>query len=117
MSDVGGVHSPLTKPRLFKREQAEEFVDEPANGLDAALTPRPNLRRDQIEHWHAEAFQMPREAQMKIGIVGENCRGRRVCARVTQQFSILAVNARKVNDHFGESHNREAGRVNDRLNA
>src|SRR5579875_963225 len=92
MPYIGCVDAALAKPRLFKREQAEEFLDQLAEDGHPAGTPRPDLWRHQVVNGHAAAFEMAREAQVEIGIVGEECGLGRMLGGEAEQLAVFAVN-------------------------
>jgi hypothetical protein len=113
MTYIGSIDAAAAKPRFFEGEEAEELSDESADGFDAALPPGPDLRGNQIEDRNAHFFEMAGEAEMEIGIVGEDCGGGRVSAGVAEKFAVLAVDAREVDHDFGETDDGETGSVND----
>ena len=95
----------LPEPGLFEREQAEEFVNKPADRFHTVFTPRPHLRSDQVEDGYAQSFQMSRQPQMEIGTVGEKRRDRPVLPHEANKSSILAVYSRQMERNLRQAYN------------
>ena len=58
---------------------------------------------------------MAGEAEVEIGIVGEDGSGGRMGAGVAEEFAVLAIDAGEVSDDFSEADNGETGGVDDGL--
>jgi hypothetical protein len=117
MTCICSVDAMIAEPGFFEREEAKEFGDEAADGFDAALTPGPDLRGDEIEDGDAHFLEMAGKAEVEIWVVREDGGGGWMGAGVAEESAVLTVDAREVRDDFGQADDGEAGGVNDRKDA
>ena len=103
------------EPAFFKGEEAEQLIAAFPDCFDPALPPRPHLRSDQEVHRDVHPFQVPCQAQMEVGAVRQNGRGRWVLSGVANQLPIFTIDSRQMTDDFGQTHYRQTSRIDDRL--
>ena len=72
MADEFGGDAGVTKKLLFKREDAERFLEASSNQLGAPGTPSPELWTDVIDIANASGLEFAGEAEMEAGEIGEN---------------------------------------------
>src|SRR5579871_3852729 len=93
----------LTKKRLFERKNTEQAVDDAAHRLHPALTPRPDLRRHQINDRDIQPFQTGGNPEMKIGGIGQDREVRPSAGGRGDQLSETAPDPRKMPDDLYQS--------------
>src|ERR1700733_6308367 len=59
MADEGRVDSAVVVELFFKGKDHQRFVDIVADKADASLAPRPELRRDVVDHGDAPLLHLP----------------------------------------------------------
>ena len=111
MPYIGSVNMMFAEPGFLEREKAEKLIDQTANDFDPVLAPGPDLRSDQIEDGDVEAFEMTREAEMKIGAIGEERSDRLMALGETHELAVLAIDAWKMADYFRQADDSEARRL------
>src|SRR5579859_3047693 len=72
MPDVLRRQAAVAEKRLFKWKNAKQAVYGAAHPGDPPFTPGPGLRRYKVNHCYALPFEPARQAQMKVGRIGED---------------------------------------------
>src|SRR5947208_16809643 len=104
MPDIMSIDLILSEKGFFEWEQAQEAPHGFANPDRPARSPRPNLRRDQVDDRNAQRLQFLRHAKVKIRAVGQERKIGALRLRRGNQFSKLAVNPGEMGNHLKKSH-------------
>src|SRR5690242_855444 len=115
MADVPSRHAMFPEEIFFKRENAQQPVDGAAYQRQSPFPPGPGLRRDQVDNGNPLALEPPGDAQMEIGRIGEDRKPWVARAGGSNQFPVLAPDARQMPEHLDQPHYRQALGLNDRL--
>jgi len=111
VANIVGIQTFAAEKRLFKRENAEQAAECTAHGSDSPLSPGPNLGGDEVDDGDARQGQAPRDAQVKIRRIREDGDMRAQFPSGSQQLAIFPIDAGNVQDHLGQSDDRQAGGV------
>ena len=82
MSDERRVDTVRPQQLLFERQNDRRLGDDPRHGVEATRSPRPDLRRDVVQHRHANGVRVGGDAHVESRIVDEHDE-RRVAAAQT----------------------------------
>ena len=115
MSDICRGHVVFSEKRFFKGKYAQQAVDDPAHGFDTSLAPGPDLRRDKIDHRHAQPLELRRHAEMEIRGIGEDREVRHALCRFPDQPPISEPDPRQVAHHLHYSDYGQILRSDDSL--
>ena len=93
---------------LFEGEDEEHFADDAFDRLQAAFSPGPNGRADIIKDGDAGLNQPPGQAEVEIGGIDQDGRGRTAGRGLGRQPPEDLPDAGNVLDDFGQAHHRQA---------
>ena len=117
MADERRIDTALPKQLLLERQNHGGLRDGFRQLRDAPHSPRPHLRRDVVEHGHADLGARRRDHHVEVGIVDEDHRGDVAAPQprleIAQQREVL----RDVLEHLDKAHHGEIGGVLDQLDA
>src|SRR6266702_3568466 len=113
MSDVSGGDPMLLVEGYLEGEDDQHSVDIPLHQANAMLLPCPELGTDEEDNRHSMFAKMPCQFQVNIRKIDEDSNIGRGADDGFFQFSILAINARQVPNHFRDAHDGNVLRVDD----
>jgi hypothetical protein len=117
MADEFGIDAAGAVIRLLEGKDDQHAADVFADELDAVLLPGPELRADEVDDGNAEAVEFAGEAEVDFGEVDEDGDGGGMGADGALELAELAVDARKMQDHFGEAHDGHVFSADDATDA
>ena len=116
MADVGRLRHPLAmKKRRLEWKDTKQLVNDLLHRLNAALPPRPHLRRHQIRHRNPPLLRLRRHPEVEVGAVGQYRQLRPPLLHGPYQLPVLPVNPREVLQHFHQPHHGQTLRLDNRL--
>jgi hypothetical protein len=111
MSDICGVATSFAVPSLFKRQLAQDVVDEPSHLSHAPACPGPHLRRTVVKDGNAMRFGPPGDPPVEAGVIDQDHRIRAVVAKISVGSAREPPKTVQVDEHAGEPHHGELREV------
>src|SRR6188474_3528145 len=105
MSHEFRINSRVAIHFLLERKNHEHLVDDPADLLDPAFAPRPNLRADVIDNGTSRLSHAFGEAQIEVREVDENGGRGRVCLYSLRKPPEHAIKSSKRAENFERTDN------------
>src|ERR1700733_6586281 len=117
MADVSGGNAPALEELALEGEDTEKARDCRAHGSDAARSPSPCLRCNEIDHRDALAVQMSGQAKVKVGRVGQDGNLRLLFWNRADQLAELAEDARNVTQNLDQADHGDGAHIDDGTDA
>src|SRR5579885_3094336 len=103
MADVTGLDALAPEKLLLEGEDAEQHPDRLPQCPDAPFSPRPGLRRYQVNHWDSRLCELARHPKMEIRGVRQDGQVGLLRPGLGYQFAVFAVDSRDVGNHFQQA--------------
>ena len=117
MADEFGIDAAGAVVRLFEGKDDEHAANVLADEADSVLLPGPELWADEVDDGNAEAVEFFGEAEVDFGEVDEDGDGGAAGADGALELAELAVDAGKMQDHFGQAHDGHVFSADDAIDA
>src|SRR5689334_17558768 len=111
MADEPGVHITLTIKGLFEGEDDQHLRDVSLHKPNASLLPGPKLRAHEINDGDTEMVEFLRQLEMNVREIDEDRDIGAPGVNGGLETTKLAIDARKMADHFRNAHHRHIFRT------
>ncbi len=113
MADEGRVDSAVAIELFFEGKNHQRLVDVVAQQAHASLAPRPELRRDVVDHGNAALLHLPRHAPVEGGRVDDDGEIGLALVGFFDQMLEQAVDFWQMAENFGDADDGKIFRVDD----
>ncbi len=117
VADVGGGDAFAVEEVLFEGEDTEEAAENAAEGFDAAFSPGPDLRGDQVEDGDGVLMEAGGDAEVEVGGIGEEGEGGAFGAGGVEESVEFPTDTGQVGDDFDDADDGKGGGVDDGADA